>query len=244
MALCPAESLIERNGFDPLDRMQRYLRWYKHGTLSCTGICFDIGSTTRGALIEFEKTGEPYCGGTDPKTAGNGSIMRPAPVAMFFARNPAEAVARAADRSRTTHGATAAIDSCRYLAWLIVRALNGVGKRELLEPCPLSFGSDEGAEVAAGSFKHLEPPEIKATGYCVKTLQAALWAFHRTDSYKEGCLKAVNLGDDSDTVGAVFGQPAGAFYGARGIPDAWPARPAYRKMIESYAEKIHRAASR
>ena len=79
MALCLAESLIERRGFDPVDQLERYVRWYRLGHLSSTGNCFDIGNTVRAALNRFERTREPYCGSTDPMAAGNGSIMRLAP---------------------------------------------------------------------------------------------------------------------------------------------------------------------
>jgi ADP-ribosylglycohydrolase len=180
MALCLAESLIERNGFDPIDQLQRYGRWYRHGHLSSTGVCFDIGNTTRAALHRFERTHEAWCGSTNPNAAGNGSIMRLAPVPMFYARKPHEALERAADSSRTTHGAPTAIDACRYLAGLLVGALNGVSKDELLSSryCPMlkrRFAvtnyylqhplSPEIDVVAAGSFKHKDPPAIRGTGY-------------------------------------------------------------------------------
>src|SRR5688500_928565 len=85
MALCLAESLLECNGFDPVDQLRRYVRWYREGHHSSTGRCFDIGSTVRAALQRFEETGEPWCGSTDPQTAGNGSLMRLAPVVLFYA---------------------------------------------------------------------------------------------------------------------------------------------------------------
>jgi hypothetical protein len=88
MALCLAENLIECNGFDPADQMTRYLRWYREGNLSSNGRCFDIGNTTRDALTRFERTGEPYSGSTDKYSAGNRSIMRLAPVPLFFPRPP------------------------------------------------------------------------------------------------------------------------------------------------------------
>src|SRR5262249_24847002 len=105
MALCLAESLIECHGFDPVDPLKRYVRWYRQGHLSSTGHCFDIVNTTRSALRRFEQSGDPYCGPTDSWSAGNGSIMRLAPVPLFFAATPHEAVTRAAESSRTTHGA-------------------------------------------------------------------------------------------------------------------------------------------
>jgi ADP-ribosylglycohydrolase len=97
---------------------------------------------------------------------------------------------------------------------------------------------DEIDEVAAGSYKHREPPEIKGSGYVVKSLEAALWAFHRSESFEEGCLMAVNLGDDADTTGAVLGQLAGAFYGEGGIPTTWLDKLAHRGQIEAYAERL------
>jgi ADP-ribosyl-[dinitrogen reductase] hydrolase len=246
MALCLAESLIECRGFDPLDQLRRYVRWYREGHLSSRGRCFDIGLTVSSALRRFEQTGDPYCGSTDPFSAGNGSIMRLAPVPLFFARDPRAAVARAADSSRTTHGAEEAVDACRYLAALIVGALHGASKEELLsdrygpvaglwDEQPLAPRIDE---IAAGSFRRRDPPEIRGDGYVVRSLEAALWAFDRGASFREGALLAVNLGDDADTTGAVFGQLAGAYYGEIGIPREWRDRIAMGDLIASLAERL------
>jgi ADP-ribosyl-[dinitrogen reductase] hydrolase len=123
MALCLAESLIARQGFDPVDQLERYCRWYRNGHLSSNGRCFDIGTTVRAALWRFEQTHEPYCGAPDPLSAGNGSLMRLAPVPLFYASRPEEAIERSGESSRTTHGSAAAVDACRYLGGLIVGAL-------------------------------------------------------------------------------------------------------------------------
>lgn len=246
MALCLAESLTKREGFDPIDQLTRYCRWWRKGHLSSTGRCFDIGSTVQSALMEFERTRQPYCGSTDPRSAGNGSLMRLAPVALFYSPKPQEAIEKCGESSRTTHGAIACVDACRYFGGLLVGAINGASKEELLsehyspvpgfwEENPLAPEIDE---IAVGSFKHRQPPEIKGTGYVVESLEAALWAFHRSNSFKEGCLMAVNLGDDADTTGAVYGQIAGAFYGEQGVPESWRLRLAKRELIESFAEKL------
>jgi ADP-ribosylglycohydrolase len=133
MALCLAESLIERGGFDPADQMDRYLRWYQDGHWSSTDRCFDIGNATRAALNRYRADpSEPYAGSTDPYSAGNGSLMRLAPVALFYHTQPAQAIHRAADSSRTTRGATVAVDACRSMCALIVGALSGASKQELL----------------------------------------------------------------------------------------------------------------
>lgn len=246
MALCLAESLVERRGFDPVDHLERYLRWYREGYLSSTGRCFDIGNTVRAALLRFEKTREPYCGSTEPMSAGNGSIMRLAPVPLLYARRPQKAIERSGESSRTTHGAPAAVDACRYVGALIVEAINGANKEELLSerysPIPGYWEErplvPEIDEIAAGSFKRREPPQIRGTGYVVQSLEAAFWAFHRSNTFREGCLLAVNLGDDADTTGAVYGQLAGAFYGEQGIPEPWRARLAHLDRIESLAERL------
>jgi ADP-ribosyl-[dinitrogen reductase] hydrolase len=250
MALCLAESLIECIGFDAVDQMDRYVRWFKKGHLSSAGWCFDIGGTTCSALLQFMKDGNPYAGSTSERSAGNGSIMRLAPVPLFFAGKPTEAVERAAESSRTTHGAAEAIDACRYLGALLVGAVSGASKDELLadhyDPEPGLWERNplvpRIAEIASGSFRRRDPPEIRGTGYVVQSLEAALWAFDRSSSFREGALMAVNLGDDADTTGAVFGQLAGAYYGESGIPGEWRERLAMRELIESFADRICRMA--
>ena len=247
MALCLAESLVERRGFDPADQMDRYWRWYEQGHLSSNGTCFDIGNTVRGSLSSFRNTGNPYSGPTHPRSAGNGSIMRLAPVALAYSRDPLEAISRSADSSRTTHGAPTAVDACRYLGALLVGAVSGTTKDDLLSPryspvpgCwdqhPLVADIDE---IAAGSFKHRNPPDIKGTGYVVKSLEAALWAFYHGADFREAVLLAVNLGDDADTTGAVGGQLAGAFYGFSGIPESWREGVAHRTLICRMGELLY-----
>lgn len=247
MALCLAESLIERRGFDPKDQLSRYVSWYREGHLSSIGYCFGMGGTTREALERFEETGEPYCGPPDPRKAGNGSIMRLAPVPLFYASDPWEAVERSAESSRTTHGAPNCVDACRYFGALISGAVNGAEKEELLSerysPTPGLWDerplAPELDEVARGSFKEKEPPEIRGSGYVVRSLEAALWAFYRSDSFEEGCLLAANLGDDADTTAAVYGQLAGAFHGEGAIPEGWRSKLTERALIEAYAEKLY-----
>lgn len=247
MALCLAESLLERDGFDAVDQLQRYVRWWRDGHLSSTGRCFDIGNTVSRALAHFEKTGDAHSGPTDPYSAGNGSIMRLAPVVLFFASSHQQAIEYAAESSQTTHGAPSAVDGCRYFAALLVGALQGASKEELLSPRytpvegyweqhPLTAEIDT---VAAGSFKKKSPPEIRGTGYVVQSLEAALWAFAHTEDFRTGALAAVNLGDDADTTGAVYGQLAGAFYGAEAIPPQWRTKLAMIKHLEGTARALY-----
>jgi len=246
MALCLAESLVEKQGFDATDQMQRYVRWRWDGHWSSTGKCFDIGTTTSDALAHFERTGEPFSGGTAENTAANGSIMRLAAVPLYFAKEPERAIELAGESSRTTHALDICVDACRYLAALIVGAIQGESKQTLLSD---HYSPVEGlwqkrplhpeiAAVAAGSFKHKQPPEIKGSGYVVQSLEAALWAFHNSRSFRQGCLMAVNLGDDADTTAAVYGQLAGAYYGANGIPLSWRKRLTMKRKISKMADDL------
>lgn len=252
MALCLATSLIEAGGFDARDQMRRYVKWWREGYLSATGDCFDIGVTVSDALSRFERTSEPYSGSTDRYSAGNGSLMRLAPVPMYYANDANEAIERSTSSSRTTHGAHEAVDACRYFAALLVGALNGLEKASLLEAgyCPVEGFwqrrplAKEIAAIAEGSFKHREPPQIQGTGYVVRSLEAALWAFYKSEDFRDGALIAVNLGDDADTTGAIYGQIAGAYYGVNAIPADWLDKIAMRDGIAELADKLCDCAGR
>lgn len=247
MALCLAESLIEKSGFDARDQCDRYVKWMEDGHLSSNGRCFDIGNTVSRALRDFQRSGDPYSGPTDEYDAGNGSIMRLAPVPMFFANNAEQAIHLAGESSRTTHGAVACIDACRYMSGILVALLHGASKDEVLAP---RFHPTRGAwlesdlcpdieMIANGSFKAKQPPEIRGTGYVVRSLEAALWAFHHSSCFRDGALLAVNLGDDADTTGAIYGQLAGACYGYVSILPEWREKITGADLIQDFAEKLH-----
>ncbi len=250
MALCLAESLVTKHGFDPIHQLETYVRWCRDGHLSVKGRCFDIGFTTRAAIARFQERPQPYPGATDERSGGNGSLMRLAPAPLAFAGRPELAISNAGDSSRTTHGSPECIDACRYFAGLILAAISGLSKREILnsdfEPLvknvlQLSL-APKVAAIARGSFALKEPPQIRGSGYVIHTLEAALWAFHGTDNFRDGALRVVNLGEDADTTGAVYGQIAGAFYGESGIPQEWRDKLAMRGLIEQRADELHAMA--
>ncbi|AJY75624.1 ADP-ribosylglycohydrolase family protein [Paenibacillus beijingensis] len=249
MALCLAESLIFRKRFDPIDQMERYVKWYCTGHLSSTGVCFDIGNATAEALQRFERTGEPFSGSENPYSAGNGSIMRLAPVPLYFFEDLAEAAKWSGISSRTTHAAKECVDACRLFGVMIAAAAKGMDKEELLHPETFDFLwtqeplAPKIGDIYKGSYKRLHPPHIQGSGYVVKSLEAALWAFYHGNSFKEGVLLAVNLGDDADTTGAVYGQLAGAFYGLDGIPKHWADQLAMKELILDYSSKLQHSMS-
>lgn len=157
-----------------------------------------------------------------------------------------KAITYAGESSRTTHGTRECVDACRYFAGLLVGAIQGRTKSELLtphfSPVPGLWEAEplapKVAAVAKGSFLNKQPPAIRGSGYVVDCLEAALWAFASTDSYETAVLAAVNLGDDADTTGAVCGQIAGAFYGASAVPERWRNKLAMLPEIEKLATRL------
>ena len=239
MALCLATSLVEKQGFDATDQMNRYVNWYKQGYLSSTGHCFDIGNTTRAALHQFQQTGNPFSGSTDPSAAGNGSLMRLAPVPLFYYPDREKMRHYAAESSRTTHAAAACLDACRLFADMLYLALTVADKETIL------IGSDPDIVtepllkgIASGAYRQKTLNQIRGSGYVVESLEAALYCFWQTESYEEAVLAAANLGDDADTTAAICGQIAGAFYGVAGIPPRWLEKLTLCQEITTLAEQL------
>ena len=240
MALCLASSLIEQQGFDAVDQMQRYCRWRDTGYLSSTGECFDIGIATSLALSNFKKTGKPFSGIADPNKAGNGCLMRLAPIALYFHPDLNLTIEMAVESARTTHGAAECLEASRLFASMLFQAFNGANKRDvLLKNDIVQLNSQKLKMIASGHYFNKTESEIKGSGYLVESLEAALWCFYVTDSFEAAILKAVNLGDDADTTAAVCGQLAGTFYGESGIPKHWLIELHQREMISNIAEKLY-----
>jgi ADP-ribosyl-[dinitrogen reductase] hydrolase len=242
MALCLAESLLNKSGFDAADQMGRYLNWWQWGYLSSTGDCFDIGMTVRQALLSYQETGDPFAGSTDPQSAGNGSLMRLAPVALFYYPNAEQVEFFCADSSRTTHAAPEAIQCCKLFGLLLAKALAGESKANLLTLELTTLSESKVAYIATGAYVEKSQSEIVGSGYSVASLEAALWCFHRTESFEAAILAAANLGDDADTTAAIVGQLAGAHYGINQIPPRWLERLHMRADIEATAEALFHAS--
>lgn len=258
MALCLADSLLACNRHDPLDQLARYQRWYQQGENSVTGYCFDIGNTVKRALRQYGQNGEPYSGSVDPMSAGNGSLMRLAPIVLFYSQHIVRKVDAlqqllnmVALSSRTTHGEARAIAACQLMALLIDKALlidpslndgkDAVLKLAESELSALDSLPEEIALIASGTYRHKARNEIASSGYVVHSLEAALWCFWHSTSFAEGALLAANLGDDADTVTAIYGQLAGAYYGEEGIPANWLERLAWRDKLAKLALSLHDA---
>ena len=243
MALCLAESLLRKNGFDAADQMARYLNWWTWGYLSSTGDCFDIGMTVREALSAFQQHGEPFAGSTAPFSAGNGSMMRLAPVVLFYFPDLQRIEDFSRQSSRTTHGAQEAIECCVVLARAIAGALGGAAKEQWLTIPSAGLQAPKVLAIAQGGYREKTREQIIGSGYAVASLEAALWCVLNTDSFAEAVLAAANLGDDADTTAAIVGQLAGAHYGVQGIPAGWLEKLCMRDDIEEMAEALLKAST-
>jgi ADP-ribosylglycohydrolase len=248
MALALADSLAANHGSNLIDQLKRYLRWWQEGDYSVIDYCFDIGTSTRNALSIFAQTGNAPTTENLPadRSSGNGSIMRLAPIPIFYGRlfpvRLHELADHAAKSSRTTHPSPICISACRYMALVLAAFMHGMDRSDVLsadwtrlkELARLGPLDPAIQEVADGSYRVRQPPEIKGSGYVARSLEAALWAFHKAGDFREAVLKAVNLGDDADTTGAVCGQLAGAYWGESGIPDEWRNGLEGSDVIERY----------
>ncbi len=241
MALCLAESLLSTNTCDPHDQMTRYANWYKWGYWSSTGSCFDIGIATREAIERFLKTGEALAGSPDPRSAGNGSLMRLVPVAMRYAGDEDILQEMAALSSRTTHGAEECIEACKLFAVALSRALSGCDKAQILDLASLPLHSPKIRQIAQGRYLDKSAQQIRGTGYVVDSLEAALWCVSHHDNFRDTVLAAANLGDDADTTAAIAGQLAGAISGEEGIPQPWLERLCMVGDIRDLAMRLSRA---
>ena len=225
MALLLAESLIEREGFDAHDQVQRYARWQREGHGSATGQCVGITASVTRALATAQYKRQPFAGSHDPAQLDKEPLSRVAPVVMYFFADATAAVARAAEAARITAQAPMVLDCVRLLAAILHQALSGREKADVLRPprelwiSPIT--RPEVLGIYDGSYARRELSEIQAGGHVVQALEAALWAFNRSANYREGALACANLGRDSDVVAAVYGAIAGAHFGVSSIPGIW-----------------------
>jgi ADP-ribosyl-[dinitrogen reductase] hydrolase len=247
MAMCLAESLIASKGFNAIDQMNRYLDWHENGYWSSRDFCFGISNNMRDALLTFKKDKtNPFCGSTDSDKADNDSLKRIAPIALFFLKNPDDALKYSIESSRTTHASKESLDACYLFTNIMIGVLRGEEKNKVLSPnysCTPDYTksytfSDEINDIANAKYKQKPEFFIKSGNKASESLEAALWSFHNSKSFKEGALLAANLGGYADSTTAIYGQLAGAFYGIDGFPDNWLRRLSYRKNIEQLAEKL------
>ncbi len=219
MALCLAESLLEREEFDPADQVERYRRWQREGHLSCTGQCVGITASTARALAQAGWRQQPFSGSHDPARLDPEPLSRVAPAVLFAFASPQEAVRLASEAARTTCQVGAVLAACADLARALLAALSGASKSRIL--------AEQRAAPGRGAGRGI-----------LQSLSGAFEAFASTDNFRAAVLHAANLGGDSDVTSAVCGQLAGAFYGVGGIPAAWRTDLLRAPLIESFADRL------
>ncbi len=241
-------------GYSDLDEiMENFIKWYKDGEYTPAGICFDIGSTCARAINTYLENGrDAYaCGQNTEQANGNGSLMRIHPFVLYIAsmrdemtREDVSLINRA---SSLTHSHPRSSAGCIIFASVLLELLKepvknsvyaGIKKSSLLFPSLKE--AKHYSRLFNEDFKNIEIDEIKSSGYVVDTLEAAIWCILNTDSYHDCVLKAVNLGDDTDTVGAVAGALAGALYGFEGIDKSWIDALLKYDYIDEMCERAYR----
>ena len=239
MALCLAHSLLTQKKFDAIDQMDRYCNWSESGYMSSNGKCFDIGLTVSAALRKYQQTKEPFSGSTDPYSSGNGSIMRLAPIPIFYQTNKEVCIKYAGESSRTTHASDECVESCKLFSSLILNAFEASSKEEIFSLNEYSPNCKSIKQIANLDFLSLNYEALQGSGYVVESLVSALWCFMQSDNFREAILLAANIGNDADTTAAICGQIAGAFYGYSNIPKHWRENITMAKEIESLALALY-----
>lgn len=221
MALCLADSLLECDGFDPRDQMQRYALWQQEGYLTSTGQCVGITASTARALAISKWRRMVFPGSHDPEQLDPEPLSRVVSVALFYFASLETTLQQAADSSRTTCQAPAVVDACRRLGRAMNAALSGQPKERILAEAPATTATS-----------------AQSNGTAASALAAAFWAFSTTDNFRDAVLRAANVGGNSDVVAAVCGQLAGAHYGMSAIPPAWRNGLMEKELIEAFADRM------
>lgn len=258
MSLCALESL-SKGRLNYNDIMLNFGKWYYYGEFTPTGETFDVGNTCSSAIENYFKHIRPCtdCGLRGEYSNGNGSLMRIHPFTLYLINNtPKMSLSHIREISKAsglTHAHPRSRLACILYSFMLWELIENPSKQSIkaglidFEMCYDHYCNGWGAEIEEnkelGAFyrlhnvENLDRAEIKSDGYVVHTLEAAIWCLLTTDNYKDCVLKAVNLGDDTDTTAAVAGGLAGALYGYDAIPEEWRNTLIRREYIEELCEK-------
>ena len=251
LTLCLLDSLC--HGYDERDMARRFEQWLGEGLWTARGAVFDVGNTTREAIFAFSRVADPTLAGpAHDRSNGNGARMRILPMAFAFAEAPMERRINVVRRvSRITHGHARSQIGCAIYVEVAVALCAGMTPAAAVDAaCRAVAAYSQRADdawraelphyhrIIAGKLAVLGEADLGSGGYVVHTLEAALWCLLTTDTYETAVLKAVNLGDDADTTGAVTGGLAGIRYGAAAIPAAWLGQLARGEDIEALCRRF------
>lgn len=252
MTLCMMDSLAEK-GIDYADQMNRFADWLWNGTNTAHGETFDVGITTKNAVLSFGR-GTPAleCGETAEFSCGNGSLMRMLPVAWYLMKKgfPAKLTEETAavihNASKCTHAHPRCLLSCGIYCSVVFALFLS---HSLEEAITMGISSALDYYQAKPAFQGFLPEfaplrelaswpgeKLSGSGYVLHTLQSSLWCLLHSTCYRDCVLTAVNLGEDTDTTAAVAGGLAGLWYGTSSIPEQWLSALAKREELSQRAQ--------
>lgn len=250
MAIATMDSLVEKDGVDYEDIMHKFYEWERNSKYTATGVFFDIGITTSNAIHNYSKGISPTeCGERNIRSNGNGSLMRILPAVLYCYYNNIpydEEVEIINNVSSLTHGHEISKLGCKIYSDYVKEILEGKTKEEAYEGLKYYeydkyYGKDSidyYKRLFDGSLSTAREEEIKSSGFVVDSLEASIWANLTSNDYEEAVLKAVNLGDDTDTVGAITGSIAGILYGYENIPQFWRDNLKSKEYLEDLCNKF------
>lgn len=253
LTFCLAESLCA--GFSLEAIAKSFCRWYNEAYWTPYGEVFDVGNTTRQAITNLQRGVPPLdAGGTSESSNGNGSLMRILPLAFYYKHlSFSELIERVHQVSRITHGHIRSQIACGIYTSIAINLLQGLDPKSAYlqgienirliytKPVVVRGINSHFQRMFTGNINALSVDEIKSGGYVIHTLEAALWCLLNTSSYAESVLKAVNLGEDTDTTAAVTGSLAGIYYGLENIPKEWVTQIARKDDIVALATRLESA---
>lgn len=242
MALCLAESLLDRSGFEASDQVQRYARWQQQGHLSATGQCIGISATVARALAAAQWRRQPFAGSHDPRQLPPDALPRVVAPVLFFFGSRADAIDQAAQQARVTAQAPDMLAACRLFAAMLHAAVSGAAREQVLAPAREIWAPSQLSprleRLASGAFRSAKAADLDPAGDALDLLEAALWAFARAEDFRDGALAAANLGGHADTIAALYGQLAGAFHGVASIPASWRLSLARLPLLEDLSDRL------
>ena len=233
MTLATMDSIIKCKEINTNDMADKFIKWYRNGEYTATGIMFDIGTTTQQALIKYQRGIDiaSKCGGEREYDNGNGSLMRMLPIAyycFFKGLEDTEILKIVKEVSSITHRHPISILGCYIYVRLAIELLKGKGLlqayQEIKKLDYLYFTEDtiyKYERILNNDIGLYNINEISSNGYIVSTLEAVIWSLINSKSFNETIIKAINLGEDTDTVGACVGGLAGIYYGIENINQKW-----------------------
>ena len=251
LTLCLMDSII--HGYSSESLAENFIKYYKYGFMTPYNKNFDIGITTEKAIERMMRGISPVeCGSYSNERSGNGSLMRILPLAYYTKdMSPLERIHFVEEVSSLTHAQKICKIACIFYNQMAIELLNDCGKEEAYKnavdfiniTCVNEYSEEMKTLVRVfdGEISELNEDEIKSSGYVVDTLEAVMWCFMTTDSYRDSVLKAVNLGEDTDTIAAITGGLSGIYYGYNTIPRDWLKTIAKKDDISRMIKEFQRA---